>query len=116
MTQTSALWWSSRPRRVDHDCDVVRVRAFSTFFQQSCESRSFLTTARDKLAITYDVAPCLCIERDNVPHFRKLLANAEHSLKLLTRIDEDKLGIRMINDVSNLLCRARRIKTDANST
>src|SRR6185503_4073653 len=72
--------------------------------------------ARDQLAITRNVAGCLSIERDNVPHFRKLIANAKHFLKLLTRIYEYKLGIRMVNDVSNLFRRARWIKTDCNST
>jgi hypothetical protein len=50
-----------------------------------------------------------------VTHFRKLITNAEHLFKLLTRVDQHKLGVGMIDDVRDLFRRACWIKPNANA-
>src|SRR5829696_7080630 len=116
MTQTCALRLSGRARRVDHERNVIGLCAFRAFFQQRREMRVLFVTTLDKVFITHHTPGCFCIEDNDVSNLRKLMANAENFLELLARVDQDKLRIRMVNDVSDLLRGAGGIKTDSNST
>src|SRR6185369_13088852 len=92
------------------------LRTFYPFFQQRREPRTFFAPARDEIVISNHMVRAVCVERDYVTHFSKLIANAEHLAELLTRVDQHKLSIRMIDDVRDLFRRARRIKTDPNAS